>query len=438
MSEFAAKPPRLAAFQHRDFRLLWAGQLISQTGTQMQLTAVNWHIFDLLQGQTWTLNALGLSATLDARALGLGILGLVRIGPIVVFALLGGMIADTHDRRRVMMVTQTVAGVSAGLLALATFAGINQLWVIYVLTAINASAMAFDNPSRQALVPSLVPREHLTNALSLNTTLMQVVSILGPALGGLAIATWNLGSIYAVNAASFGAVILALALMRHRAAPAAPRSAITLSGMLEGARFVYRERIIWSTMLLDFFATFFASARTMLPLIAKDILGADVITYGLLSSAQAVGSLVAGVVLSLRHSIPKQGPVLLVSVALYGLATALFGLSTSFLLSFALFAISGAADTISTVIRGTMRQLLTPDHLRGRMVGVNMMFFMGGPQLGELEAGLVASAWGIVASVVSGGLLTFGLTLWLAWRYPRLREYEGVPAIRPPAPAPAA
>ncbi|MBP7601002.1 MAG: MFS transporter, partial [Thermoflexales bacterium] len=107
MSEFAAKPPRLAAFQHRDFRLLWAGQLISQTGTQMQLTAVNWHIFDLLQGQTWTLNALGLSATLDARALGLGILGLVRIGPIVVFALLGGMIADTHDRRRVMMVTQT-------------------------------------------------------------------------------------------------------------------------------------------------------------------------------------------------------------------------------------------------------------------------------------------------------------------------------------------
>ncbi|HQX09078.1 MAG TPA: MFS transporter, partial [Thermoflexales bacterium] len=197
--------------------------MISQTGTQMQLTAVNWHIFDLLQGQTWTLNALGATTTLDARALGLGILGLVRIGPIVFFALLGGMIADTHDRRRVMMVTQSIAGLSAALLALATFAGIDQLWVIYVLTAVNASAMAFDNPSRQALVPSLVPRVHLANALSLNTTLMQVVSILGPALGGLAIATWNLGSIYAVNAASFAAVILALALMRHRAAPAAPR-----------------------------------------------------------------------------------------------------------------------------------------------------------------------------------------------------------------------
>ncbi len=403
----------------------------------MQLTAVNWHIFDLLKGQTYTLDLFGASSNLDARALALGMLGLVRIGPIIVFALLGGMIADTRDRRKVMIVTQTIAGLSAALLAVATFAGIEQLWVIYALTAVNASAMAFDNPSRQALVPSLVPREHLTNALSLNTTLMQVVSIVGPALGGLAIASWNLGSIYAVNALSFGAVIGALVMIRHRSPPAARMTGITLSGMLEGARFVYRERIIWSTMLLDFFATFFASARTMLPLIATDILGADAQGYGILSSASAAGSLVAGVIVSLRHAIPRQGPVLLVCVAIYGLATALFGLSTNFALSYALFAITGAADTVSTVIRGTMRQLLTPDHLRGRMVGVNMMFFMGGPQLGELEAGVVASAWGIVASVVSGGLITLGLTLWVAWRYPRLREYEGTP-ISHPKPAPAA
>lgn len=399
----------------------------------MQLTAVNWHIFELLKGQVWTLNLLGQTSELDGRALALGMLGLVRIGPIILFALLGGMVADTRDRRKVMIVTQTVAALSAAGLAVAALAGLDALWVIYVLTAINASAMAFDSPSRQALVPSLVPREHLTNALSLNTTLAQVVSIVGPALGGVLVSSLNPGWIYAMNAASFGAVIGALALMRHRAPPAARHTAITLSNMLDGARFVYRERIIWGTMLLDFFATFFASARTMLPLIATDILKADAAAYGLLSSAQAVGSLVAGVVVSLRHSIPKQGPVLLVSVALYGLATALFGLTTDFLLSFVLFALTGAADTVSTVIRGTMRQLLTPDHLRGRMTGINMIFFMGGPQLGELEAGLVASVWGIAASVVSGGLITLALTVWVAWRYPRLRDYDGAPVTHPPA-----
>ncbi|MBX7212520.1 MAG: MFS transporter [Thermoflexales bacterium] len=433
MSQTRSRRPRFAAFQHRDYRLLWLGQLVSQTGTQMQLTTVNWHIFTLLRGQTFVVDVFGSPATFDAPAFALGALGLVRIVPIIVFALLGGIVADTRDRRKVMMITQTVAGLAAALLAIATLAGFEALWVIYILTAVNASAMAFDSPSRQALVPRLVPREDLTNALSLNTTLMQVTSIIGPSLAGVLIASVDPGLIYAFNALSFGAVVLALLLMEHRTPPAASVSTITLSAMLDGARFVFRERIILSSMLLDFFATFFASARTMLPVIAADILHTDAHGYGLLSAAQSVGSVIAGLVASLRHDIPRQGRVLLISVIVYGLATALFGLSTNFALSYFLFAITGAADTVSTVIRGTMRQLLTPDHLRGRMVGINMMFFMGGPQLGEAEAGLVASRWGIVASVVSGGLLCLACSTLVAWRYPTLRQYDGPHSV--PAPA---
>ena len=146
--------------------------------------------------------------------------------------------------------------------------------------------------------------------------------------------------------------------------------------------------------------------------------------YGLLSTAQSVGAIVAGAITSYRGEIKRQGHVLLVSVAIYGVATLFFGLAANFYLSYFLFALTGAADTVSTVIRGTIRQVLTPDHLRGRMTGVNMIFFMGGPQLGEMEAGLVASAFGVPFAIVSGGLATVLLTGWVAWRYPKLRAYE--------------
>jgi MFS family permease len=176
-------------------------------------------------------------------------------------------------------------------------------------------------------------------------------------------------------------------------------------------------------MLLDFFATFFSSARMMLPIIAGDILHVGPAGFGLLSTAQPVGAVLAGAATTLRKDIHRQGIVLLVSVAAYGAATALFGITTIFALSYVLFGITGAADTVSTVIRGTIRQLMTPDRLRGRMTSVNMIFFMGGPQLGELEAGLVASLLGAPFAIFTGGIATILLTGWVAWRYPRLRNY---------------
>jgi len=427
MSKTSASP-RLVALQYRDFRLLWLGQLISITGSQMQIVAVDWHIYELLKGQIYLFSLLGWEIPLQAEALGLGALGLMRVLPIIVFALVGGVLADALDRRRLMMWTQGAAAVFAGLLALATFGGYDSVPVVYLLTAATAAAMAFDNPARQSLIPNLVPREHLSNAVSLNTLMWQIATIVGPALAGVLVGWFNLSLVYLLNALSFVAVLVALWLMRYRKQERVEISGLNWQALVEGVRFTYRSRLIWSTMLLDFFATFFSSARTMLPIVASDILGVGVQGYGLLATAQPIGAVLAGSVLSLRREIQRQGAVLLISVVIYGLATAFFGVSTVFALSYLLFGLTGAADTVSTVIRGTLRQVMTPDHLRGRMIGVNMIFFMGGPQLGELEAGLVAAALGVPFAIVSGGLATVLLTGWVAWKYPKLRHYTAATA----------
>lgn len=415
--------PRLAALQHRDFRLLWAGQLISTIGSQMQLAAVDWHVSGLLRGQSYTLILFNQPIRFGAEALGLGTLGLVRIVPIIIFAMLGGMVADAQDRRTVMLFTQTASALFAGILAAITLSGNEAVLAIYALTAALAAATAFDNPARQSLVPQIVPREHMTNAVSLNTLTWHIGTIAGPAVAGVLLARFNTGIVYAVNAVSFGAVVIALLLMQYRRGEAAAPERVSWQSMMEGIRFTFRSRIIWSTMLLDFMATFFASARTMLPIVARDILHVGAEGYGLLLTAQPLGALIAGTVVSLRKDIRRQGVVLLVSVAVYGAATALFGLSTLYGLSYVIFALTGAGDTVSTVIRGTIRQLVTPDHLRGRMTSVNMVFFMGGPQLGEIEAGLVGSLFGVPVAIVTGGIATILLTAWIAYKYPRLRNY---------------
>lgn len=306
---------------------------------------------------------------------------------IIIFGIIGGVMADTYNRRKLMMVTQSTAAILAGILALLTLTGHESLLTIYLLSAGISATSAFDNPARQALVPNLVPREHLANAISLNTLMFQIATICGPALAGLMIGRFNIGLIYAVNSASFLMVLIALILMHYRGNAETRKADFSWNSLVEGLLFTYNSRIIWGTMLLDFFATFFASARTMLPIIAGSILNVGPVGYGLLLAAQPIGALLTGAILALRNEIEKQGLVLLVSVAIYGLATLFFGLSTSFVLSFLFIGLVGAGDTVSTVIRATLRQLLTPDHLRGRMTGVNMIFFMGGPSWANWKPG---------------------------------------------------
>jgi len=415
-------PPSL---RYRDFRVFWIGLFISVVGSQMQLIAINWHIYELLQGRTYSVEILGRTLELGAQALGLGALGLVRVVPIVLFALFGGMLADTRNRRSLLLFTEGFDVVIAALLAVLTLTGRTTVGTIYLITAGLAAMNALEGPSRQSLIPHLVPREHFSNAASVQTLMFTAAAILGPALAGLIVGYVNVGFVYAINAVSFVAVVISLLMMNYRGHVAATSTGLGFSALTEGLRFVFRTPIISSTMLLDFVATFFSSARTMLPIIASDILGVGAVGYGWLATADSVGAVVAGSALATRgQQLRRQGPILLVCVVAYGAATALFGLSTSFILSFFLLAIVGAADAVSTVIRSTLRQLSTPDELRGRMTSVNMMFFMGGPQLGELEAGLVAAAFGVPFAVVTGGLATVVLTALIAWRFPKLRRFD--------------
>jgi len=300
------------------------------------------------------------------------------------------------------------------------------VWPIYLLAAMSSAAACFDGPARQALIPNLVPREHLASAIGLNTLMFQFASVAGPTLAGLVIAGPGIPWVYTINAVSFLMVIAALLVMHARPRQAtAPATRITWAAAREGLRFVFAQPIVRSTMLLDFAATLFASATALLPIFAQDILHVGARGYGWLYAAPSVGAALAGLVMAYAiDRIERRGAVLLWAVAAYGAATVVFGISRGFWLTLVCLAAVGGADTVSTVIRNLIRQLETPDELRGRMTGVNMIFFMGGPQLGELEAGVVAQLFGAVASVVSGGLGCLLATAVVARRETRLRHYR--------------
>jgi MFS family permease len=335
------------------------------------------------------------------------------------------------DRRKVMLATQTIMALFAATLAGLTFGGLRHVWPIYLLAALSAAASSFDGPARQSLIPNLVPREHLASAIGLNTLMFQFASVLGPTLAGLVIASAGIAWVYAVNALSFLMVIAALLLMRARPRAAdAPASRITWAAAREGLRFVFAQPIVRATMLLDFIATFFASATALLPIFAQDILHVGARGYGWLYAAPSVGAACAGLFMAYAiDRIERRGAVLLWAIAAYGAATVVFGVSRAFWLTLLCLACVGAADTVSTVIRNIVRQMETPDELRGRMTGVNMIFFMGGPQLGELEAGVVASLFasavvGVTVSVVSGGIATVAVTAAIAAAAPMIRRYD--------------
>ncbi len=398
------------ALKHRRFFLLWLGLMISIAGTQMQSAAIHWHIREL-------------TGTPDPLALG-GI-GLARILPVIVFSLFGGVMADNFNRRIILYITQTLMAFTALGLTWLTFAGNIQIWHIYALTAIQAAAVAFDGPARQALVPNLVPTKDLPNAFSMTSIAFNTGAILGPVLSGLVIATLGQGYTYLFNAVSFLAVIIALLLIGDIAQDLKKASGISFSAIGDGIRFIFSRKIILSTMVMDFFATFFASANTMMPIVARDFLQVGEVGYGWLVSAQSMGSVAAGLVVSQIPAVRKQGPTFLVSVMIFGLATIVFGLAGSFELAFVALLFIGAADAVSTIIRNTIRQLQTPDHMRGRMTSINQIFFQGGPQLGEVESGLVASAFGVPFAIISGGVGTILAALLIMLKWPILRNFDG-------------
>jgi MFS family permease len=398
------------AFYHSRFRLLWFGLLVSIAGSQMQTWALFWHI-----------------RTITDQPIALGGIGLARILPVVIFSLIGGAVADVANRRLVMLVTQTALALVALALALLTFGGHIDLWHIYLLTAIQAVAATFDLPARQALVPNLVPVRDLPNAFSLTSIAFQTGAIVGPALSGLVIAYYGLSWVYLINAISYLAVILALLVMGPVAQVVQPehRPEISLAAMRAGIQFILGQPIILSTMIVDFFATFFSSANTLMPIYARDVLHVGAVAYGWLSAAQSIGAVAAAVIFSQFRDIRRQGPMFIIAVVVFGVATVFFGLARSLAAAMLALILVGAGDSVSTIIRNTIRQLQTPDHMRGRMTSVNQIFFMGGPQLGEVEASIAAQLFNAPVAIISGGVGCLVAVAWIVRRWPQIWRYNG-------------
>jgi len=396
--------------------MYWIGHLISIAGSQMQLWALYWHL-----------------RTLSDQPMVISGIGLVRFLPVFLLSLIAGVAADRFDRRKMAILTQVALGLVALFLGLTTSWGVVSLWVIFGLVIIQSVAVAFDGPARQALIPSLVPRENLANAYSLTSIASKVGGILGPGICGVVIAFLGLQWAYWINAISYLAVIAALIAMGD-IRTVIEKKAFELRGTFrdirEGIEFIKNSPIIFSVMFLDFFGTFFSSANTLLPFVARDILHVGPIQYGWLSASQSIGTVIIGLYLSQKTRLLRQGMLISISVAMFGLATILFGVSTSFWLTMLALILIGVFDGLSTIIRNTVRQMLTPDAMRGRMMSITQIFFKGGPQLGEVESGLVAQILGVPFAIVSGGVGCVLAACIVVKKIPQLWNYNGDEAIQ--------
>lgn len=398
---------RYPALTYSDYRSFLGGWFVSNAGTQMQIVALNWHIYELTHSP-----------------FALAILGATRILPVIVFSLIGGTIADSHNRKKILFVTQIIQAILAITLALVTWNGLATPLILYFINSALIAIYSVDAPARSAFVPKLVSREHYGNAVSLNVMGYNVSTLAGPAIAGFVIAYWGVGSVYALNAISF--LFLFTALIRIRAAGTVEGSPTKASfaAIGEGLAFVRGKTIIWSTMLLDFFSTLFAEATILLPVFAKDILHVGPELLGFLYAAPFVGATIMSLIASWMGKVLHRGSILLISIVFYALGTIVFGLSTNYALSLGALVVVGAGDGMSAIIRNIIRQLSTPDHIRARMMSINMIFFTGGPRLGEVEAGLVAGLFGAPASVILGGIGTLLVVAIMAATIPALRKYK--------------
>ncbi len=402
---------------HRDYRLLWSAEFASSLGTQVQRVAVAWQVFQL-----------------TGDPVKLGLLGLCRFVPILLFGLAGGVVADRYDRRRTLLVSQLALLLTSALLAFLTIEGSINLIAIYAVTMVSATVGAVAGPTRQALVPLLIPRHRLTGAMTMSILASQVATVSGPAVGGLIIGRFGVGPAYVLDALSFGAVALAVVALHIRPV-AIPSARGGLADAIEGLRFLRASPILLSVMSIDFVATFFGASTVLMPIFATQVLHVGPSGLGLLLAAPAAGAVVGSAVMSVVRLPVRPGLGVIVAVAAYGACILVFGLSHTLWLSLVSLAGSGAADAVSMALRHTVRNLITPDALRGRIAAAHSTFAMGGPQLGEFEAGLVAAMVGAGPSVALGGLGTILAAAIVAWRVPGTAAYRATPAPAMVAPA---
>ena len=387
--------------ESRSFRLLWIGQLISLTGSQLRLVALPYQVF-LITGSSFDV----------------GVIGLFQAVPLLTLGLFGGAIADAVDRRRLLLLTQTGLAAVSLALALVTQLGVASVPLLYLLTALGACFSALDSPTRASLGPTLVERHHIRAAIALNQTIWQLAAVVGSLLAGVVIARVGLAGAYWVDVLSFAAAFIAVWNMRTP--PRVPTERVpVVRAVVEGVRYLGASRILLATMTLDFLAMFFGSPRALFPYYAERVFHVGPEGLGLLYASMGLGALAAAFASGWTARVKRQGLTILIAVTVWGAAITLFGVldERMFALACVLLAVAAAADIVGTILRGTILQLVVPDALRGRLNAINLMFVAGGPYLGQFESGAVAGLWSPVAAVVSGGIAcvasVFAIAAWL-------------------------
>jgi MFS family permease len=382
-----------------------ASRFAGGTAMTMLRAAIAWHVYSI-----------------TGSPFHLGLIGVVQFIPVLSLTLVGGAVADSFERRRIIMLAQLVPMACALALVASTAEAWVSLPVLYVAVFVAASAGAFENPARAALLPTLVTRDVFARAVTLASTGQALAFMSGPATGGFVIAWGGVGAAYAATAGLIVVSLICLAMLRPQQQVVA-RRAMSWQAVREGLGFVRRNEVVLGCMTLDMFAVVFGGAAALLPVYANDILHVGADGYGILGSSLEAGALATSLALVLRPAIHRAGRLLLVAVAVFGLATIGFGLSRWFPLSIAFYVLCGVADQVSVVMRSTAIQLSTPDALRGRVSAVNFIFIGASNQLGAAESGFVAALTDPVFAVVSGGIGTLIVVAIVAWRMPLLRRY---------------
>jgi MFS family permease len=392
----------------RNYSLLFWGQLISSAGTQMQVVAVAWQVF-----------------LLTHSPVALGLIGLMQAVPRLIFSLVGGVLADVLDRRKMLMVVNLAMMGFSIILALCTDLHAINITLIYAIILLSSIASSFEFPTRQSIVPTLVPREQMADALSLNSAMMQLTFIIGPTAGGFAIAWLGLANTYWFDVVSYLVVIGSLCFMLVPRIPLEKRPQAGFGALFDGMRFLREHPVILAVLSLDFGANFFGSPRALLPVYAQDIMHIGPQGLGILLAATSIGAVALAPFTGIFARIKRQGLGVALSIIVWGLCITAFGFFPNPLWLGVLFlAGAGAADMVSMILRGIVVQMSTPDEFRGRISAVNAMFVVGGPMLGQFESGLVGGLLSPMFSVVSGGLACICATLLILALVPGLARVK--------------
>ena len=393
------------------FARFLTARLAVSIAVQMQTVAVGWQIYAITHDP-----------------LDLGLIGLSQFLPFVLLVLPAGHVADRRNRARILTACYTLELLCALLLLAFTLSGLTVVWPVFAVMVLFGVARAFSMPAGQALLPNLVPLEHFSRAVAVNSIAWQVSTVAGPAIGGL---VYLLGPEQVYGSVAVLLAISVVLMLGVRVAPPAPHDEPdSWHTLLEGLRFVWQRKIILGAVSLDLFAVLFGGATALLPAYASDVLQVGPAGLGVLRAAPGVGAALIAISFAWRPFMRRVGPLMFAGVALFGVATVVFGISESFIVSLVALTVLGGADMVSVYIRHLLVQLETPDAIRGRVSAVNAVFIGASNELGEFESGLTAAWWGLKPAVVVGGIASVAIAgLWMRW-FPALRDMDRFPASR--------